>query len=128
MERRAFVKIALDMRIFPQTWKLFKHLHYVVYIKLANTLHYGKKNMKNWKQTDDFVKYVIYVVVIKICRNVYASYRCYLFYSKSIKQFVSFKLLLISKSIAQWVLSTKIKHHDLRMGIFRQHNLSLFQI
>lgn len=48
--------------------------------------------------------------------------------SKSIKQFVSFKLLLISKSIAQWVLSTKIKHHDLRMGIFRQHNLSLFQI
>lgn len=48
--------------------------------KLANTLHYGKKNMKNWKQTDDFVKYVIYVVVIKICRNVYASYRCYLFY------------------------------------------------
>lgn len=80
MERRAFVKIALDMRICPQTWKLFKHLHYVVYIKLANTLHYGKKIMKNWKQTDDFVKYVIYVVVIKICRNVYASSRCYLFY------------------------------------------------
>lgn len=48
--------------------------------KVSKHIALWKKKMKNWKQTDDFVKYVIYVVVIKICRNVYASSRCYLFY------------------------------------------------
>lgn len=48
--------------------------------KLSKHNALRKNKLGKIENRHDFVKYVIYVVVIKICGNVYASYRCYLFY------------------------------------------------